>query len=181
VVKIITGKYAKRNINFIGRTRPPLTKIRQYIFDILQHHYAIEGAIVLDICAGSGSLGLEALSRGASYCYFVEENHQTAANLQNTLQSWGVDNAKILVLNALYLPVAQVKVDIVFMDPPFGHGNLTKIMNRIVKKGWIDGETILIARTEEVIQPDPAWQQLSHNRIGISNIYFLKLVAQSEL
>ena len=93
-MKIISGKYAKRSISIIGNTRPPLFRIRKNIFDLLGD---ITGMTILDLCAGSGSLGIESLSLGADFVYFFEENKDTALNLMNTLKNLDITNAKVSI------------------------------------------------------------------------------------
>ena len=171
-MRIICGKYAKREISVVGRTRPLLTRIRQCVFDILG---PIEGLTILDLCAGSGSFGLEALSRGAKFVYFFEEDLETARNLMQTLSKWQVNNAKVAVKNVLYLPNSDIKVDLIFLDPPFGHKYTEQIMSRVVKKGWTDESTKLIVRTDYVIEEDVEyWKQIRHETIGISFIHYYR-------
>jgi 16S rRNA (guanine966-N2)-methyltransferase len=143
------------------------------IFDVLKELTKIEGATVLDLCAGSGSLGLECISLGAGFVYFVEENVQTAGNLANTIAKWEVDNAKVLRLNINYLPEARIKADIIFLDPPFGHDCAARIIDRLLKKGWTKEETILVLRVDAEFKSD--LKLLQYKKTGISHTYFYKI------
>jgi len=176
-MKILSGKYFKRNISVVGRTRPPLLRIRQSIFDTLDP----QGKVVLDLCAGSGSFGLEALSRGAKFVYFVEENIDTARNLIETVQTWGVQNAKVIVKNVKYLPRASVKVDIIFFDPPFGHNYVEYMQARIYEKEWCTLETVLMVRYDEKLpEMYEYWKLIRLNQIGKSYMHFYSLLHKPE-
>jgi 16S rRNA (guanine966-N2)-methyltransferase len=168
-MKIISGKYAGRKIITVGKTRPPLVRIRQNIFDLLPD---LEGFTVLDLCAGSGSLGLEAISRGAKMVYFFEEDREVAQNLIQTLKKWGITNAQVAMSNVQYLPHAKVKVDLVFFDPPFGHNYVKEVCTKVLSKGWTTPETILVVRTNERQANMTGWIQIHSKAIGASHTYF---------
>lgn len=174
-MKIISGKYSKRNIEVVGKTRPPLMRIRQSIFDMLDP----SGMIVLDLCAGSGSFGLESLSRGAKFVYFMEENITTARNLLSTISTWGEQNAKVIMKNVKYLPQTEVKVDIIFFDPPFGHNYIEYMQDRLYSKGWCSKNTQLMIRYNEKL-PDQHkyWTLVRLNKIGKSFMHFFQLKEQ---
>jgi 16S rRNA (guanine966-N2)-methyltransferase len=167
-MKIIAGKYKGRNIPVVGRTRPPLVRTRTNIFDLI----SVTDLKVLDLCAGSGSLGLEAISRGADEVFFFEEKWETAQNLINTLKMWQINNGYVVISNAEYLPQAKVKVDLIFLDPPFGHNNLERIAARIIQKGWTHKNTILVLRTDHKPTKIDGWQLYNLRKSGVSYVGF---------
>lgn len=171
-MRIISGIYARREIEVVGRTRPPLLRIRQSIFDIQCNDWSFEGKTVLDLCAGSGSLGLEALSRGASFAFFFEENFKTASNLMNTIKKWQISNAKVICRNVNYLPEAKIQADLIFFDPPFGHNYIPYVLSRLVEKQWCHDNTKLIVRVDHEIHYDELWVARRVEKIGLSLVYF---------
>lgn len=173
MIHVISGKYARRQVPIVGRTRPPLQRTKVLIFDVLSNIVEIPGSIVLDLCAGSGSFGLECASRGAEYVYFVEENVATASNLRQTLALWKVDNAKVIRLNVNYLPEAQVKSDLIFLDPPFGHKYVAQIVKRLVDKGWTHKNTIILIRVDYSLELP--LRLLYYKKTGISHMYFYRI------
>src|SRR6516162_4646862 len=106
--------------------RPTSDRVRQAVFDILQHgipDFQIEGANVLDLFAGTGALGLEALSRGARFCLFVEDNANARALIRANIEALGLTGAtKIFRRSALDLGPAgrRGKFSLLFVDPPYG-------------------------------------------------------------
>lgn len=126
-LRIINGKYkGKRLFTLSGlNTRPMLTRIKQNLFNVLDNYFYFENKIGLDIFAGSGSLGLEALSRGLKFCYFNDLNRDaiTIINKNITYLNIASNDYNLFcweyqqLLN--YLVQAQIKLDLIFIDPPF--------------------------------------------------------------
>lgn len=104
-------------------TRPTADRVREALFSIIQSRLAFEGVRVLDICAGTGSLGIEALSRGAAYCCFIENDRNALLALKKNLSVVRYDvRADLLELDAikaLNLLAVRDQFDIVFFDPPY--------------------------------------------------------------
>ncbi|MBC7751500.1 MAG: 16S rRNA (guanine(966)-N(2))-methyltransferase RsmD [Candidatus Saccharibacteria bacterium] len=119
-LRIIGGAWKRRIIRFesIEGLRPTPDRVRETLFNWLM--WDVAGRRVLDLCAGSGALGLEALSRGAIHCTLIEPNKQQAIQLQRTLSELQSDLGKILNLTAQN---AASKVegtfDLLFLDPPY--------------------------------------------------------------
>ena len=98
-------------------TRPTSDRVREAAFAILG---SVEGASVLDLFAGSGALGLEALSRGAASAVFVESDHTAVATIERNLEKLRLDGAKIIRSDALrYVARTGERYDLVFVDPPY--------------------------------------------------------------
>ena len=105
-------------------TRPTADRVREALFSILQAKLDIEGGLILDICAGTGGLGLEALSRGASYCYFVENDKNALLALLKNITTVGCkESAKVIEMDAVRalksLSDQDKHFDIIFFDPPY--------------------------------------------------------------
>jgi 16S rRNA (guanine(966)-N(2))-methyltransferase RsmD len=108
-------------------TRPTADRVREALFNIIQSRVGVEGARVLDICAGTGSLGIEALSRGAMSCCFIEENRNALSALRRNLSSTHLaersDTLAVEVHKALrHLAARNTRFDLVFFDPPYDSG-----------------------------------------------------------
>lgn len=135
-IRLIAGRYGGRIIEGSGtnRTHPMGGRIRSSLFNMIASE--LEGAQVLDAFAGSGSLGLEALSRGAAHATFVERDRVAQNVITNNIRTLGVDDATKLVKApvASWLETTSQTFDIIFADPPYHDlqlstvGKLTKLL-----------------------------------------------------
>ncbi len=127
-VRIIGGKWKGQKVRFTGdgTLRPTLGRIRETLFNWIRPE--LSGARVLDLFAGSGALGLEALSQGAAKAVFVERNRRTSAGLQSTLYTLNANcAAKVVCQDALrFLKGAEEPFDIIFVDPPYAREPLLR-------------------------------------------------------
>jgi 16S rRNA (guanine966-N2)-methyltransferase len=122
VLRIIAGRHRGRRLQFPAGVdiRPTPDRVRETLFNWLQPR--IEQARVLDLFAGSGALGLEALSRGAAHVTFVEKDRRAAAAIEAVTREWGEAGARVSCTGALEWLVtngAEPPFDIVFLDPPY--------------------------------------------------------------
>lgn len=131
-LRIIGGEWRSRRLNFpaIEGLRPTLDRIRETLFNWLQ--YDVEGRRVLDVFAGSGALGFEALSRGAKQVQFLEKNIQAASQIQSNLTLLLATNAQVWAGDSLqWLARNSAEYDLVFLDPPFHLGLLQPAMTAL--------------------------------------------------
>lgn len=121
-MRVIAGKYKGRKLESPKGTsiRPTTDKVKEAVFGSLQ--FDIPGAVVLDAFAGSGSLGIEALSRGAEHVDFVEKNTGCLRTLKTNLNMIGEDNYSVIKGDAIKSADRLKKYDIVFLDPPYDEG-----------------------------------------------------------
>ncbi len=141
--------------------RPTSDRVREAMFNILEHgvdDFAIEGINVLDLFAGTGALGIEALSRGAAQGVFVENAAASRALLQENFQALGLGGlATIFRRSALDLGAAYRKLSfgLVFADPPYGNRLAEQAIAAAIDNGWLsDGAVIVI---EERADVELAW------------------------
>ena len=114
--------------------RPTSERIRETLFNWLAP--SIAGARCLDLYAGTGALGLEALSRGARTAVFVESSPKAAATLRSNVRLLGASNAQVLDADAIaYLRRSAVQFDVVFLDPPFADSDLAELCRLIDEQG----------------------------------------------
>src|SRR5437870_3206367 len=125
-MRIITGKYRGRRLKSPPslQTRPTSDRLRETLFNILAPR--IEGARFLDLCAGSGAVGIEALSRGAAHVIFVDRSRKMCALIEANLQALNVDEDDVEVVSSEALEFFRRRAkketepfDIVFFDPPY--------------------------------------------------------------
>jgi 16S rRNA (guanine966-N2)-methyltransferase len=136
-LRIIGGRWRSVRIDFppLEAIRPSPDRVRETLFNWLQS--VIAGARCLDLFAGSGALGIEALSRGAAHVTFVDREARVGRHLAETLQRLGANDATIRTEDALrFLGRAPAPFDVVFLDPPFSSGLLAPVCDAL-RGGWL--------------------------------------------
>ena len=131
-MRIIAGEWRRRRIYFDSSTelRPTTDAARETLFNWLQDR--IEGAVCLDLFAGSGALGFEALSRGAGEVILVDSNHRCIKNLHQTAKELQTERCTIVHRDALvYLQRCNWKFDLVFLDPPYRSGLAVEALRKL--------------------------------------------------
>jgi 16S rRNA (guanine966-N2)-methyltransferase len=132
-VRIIGGSMRGRKISFSSGQglRPTLDRVRETLFNWLAGD--INGSICLDLFAGSGALGFEAISRGAEQVYFVDSSSKATNSLSKNISQIGINNATVKSQTALqFLGANTTEFDLVFLDPPFGKDLLRDCLNGLV-------------------------------------------------
>ena len=156
-VRIISGMLKGRIVRFqaIKDLRPTPDRVRETLFNWLAAR--IPGSTCLDLFAGSGSLGLEALSRGAKYVEFVESNPKAAQCLQETIQTLQLTHTQVQKKDSIaYLKKCNTVFDIIFLDPPFSSNLLSEAIAQINQlklikpQGWIYIETSMNQKLPEL-------------------------------
>lgn len=146
-LRIIGGRWRGHRISLPARAgiRPTGDRIRETLFNWLAPF--IDGARCLDLFAGSGALGLEALSRGAGETVFVEHDSGVANRLEQTLEQLGCRDATVVRGDALeFLRGAPTPFDVVFLDPPFGEMDLGNLCT-LLERGWLSREARIYLET----------------------------------
>ncbi len=133
-------------------TRPTADRVREALFSIIQSRYELNGAHVLDICAGTGGLGIEALSRGAASCCFVEKSREAIKCLkQNLLTTHCVERATLLEMDLLKaLPLLagrDRRYTIIFFDPPYASDLYSTVMLKLSSLELLALEGVFIAES----------------------------------
>jgi 16S rRNA (guanine966-N2)-methyltransferase len=144
-VRITGGRWRGRRLAVAGGEglRPTTDRIRETLFNWLRPRLA--GARVADLFAGTGILGMEALSRAAASALFVERDRRLARAIERSLAELGADHARVQSADA-YRLLARGEpepFDVVFLDPPYGHGRLDELCTLLAGRGWLADEALV--------------------------------------
>jgi len=159
-MRIISGEFKGRRINVPDSKliRPTTDRVRETLFNLLNNRIDFENRKVLDIYAGSGSLGLECLSRGASEIHFVERNFQIYKNLKENINLLNAaENCKIYKMEALkYSQMFEnLDYDLIIADPPFFKDDIYKVVeNLVINKYFAEDGFMIIERSIQTKEKD---------------------------
>jgi|SRR6185295_2244500 len=189
-MRIVAGRFKGRALvaPADARLRPTSDKVRQAIFNILEHSdfkgavagaAGLEGARVIDLFAGTGALGLEALSRGARYCLFVEEAAESRALIRENVEAlaltgaskiWRRDATKLGELDTL------APFDLAFLDPPYRKGMIVPCLEGLAAGGWLNHGALVVAEmAEDEAAPVVEGHSILDERIyGDTRVVFLR-------
>jgi 16S rRNA (guanine966-N2)-methyltransferase len=180
-LRIIGGRWRGIRIDFppLPAVRPSPDRVRETLFNWLQVEIAT--ARCLDLFAGSGALGIEALSRGASEVTFVDLEPQIGKHLQATLQRLGATNARVEVADALkFLGRAPQAFDIVFLDPPFASRVLPDVVKQLASRGWLAANAFVYVECSAMMalpSLPPGWAVYRSKRAGQVGYHLLRVNA----
>jgi 16S rRNA (guanine966-N2)-methyltransferase len=166
-----------------ARIRPTADRVRQALFDILEHRFGIgaasplRGAQALDLFCGSGALGLEALSRGAARCVFVDSDAVALALAErNARRAKEIANARFVLRDATRLGPAPGQATLAFLDPPYGAGLAAAALTALRDQGWLADGALVAVETgddEDVVWP-AGYDCLDTRRHGRARIAILR-------
>lgn len=153
-MRIISGKYAKRNLFTLksNRTRPTSDKVKESLFNSLGQFF--QGGNVLDLYAGSGALGIEAVSRGCEHASLVDINHAACTIIKKNValtkeeQRFSVYNMRSSVALKLFSENNE-KFDLIFLDPPYAKEKIAKDMLQMAKLGLLNRHATVVAETDD--------------------------------
>ena len=181
MMRIVGGQWRGRRLAAPrGRdVRPSADRLRESLFNILAHGPwpPLEGALVGDLFAGTGALGLEALSRGAAEAVFVEKAAASRRALRANIAALdAADRARILAVDARHLPPAEAPLDLVFLDPPYRRDLAAPALRSLLDTGWLADEALVIVETaaDETLVPPTGLKTAETRRLGDSRLWFLK-------
>ena len=184
-MRIVTGDLRGRPIRTPeGQdTRPTSDRTRQAVFNILEHAPWSDGVAdsrVIDLFAGSGAMGLEALSRGAAACLFVETAAPALDAIRANVETFKLDGrARALRQDATRLaarPTAEAPFDLAFLDPPYGKGLGEAALAALKAGGWLaDGAVIVFERgADEPELEAPGFEVVDQRRYGAASVWILR-------
>ena len=186
MLRIIGGRHRGRTIATPEGTgtRPTSNRAREALFNILAHaDWREDGtsplvdARVLDAFAGSGALGIEALSRGAAHVAFLDSDAAAIKLIGENLRKLGeTAAAKVVRADAARPPPAREACDLVFLDPPYRSGLAGSALPALAAAGWLELgaiATVELAHTEDLLPP-PGFETLDERRYGAAKIMILR-------
>ncbi|MGC8787075.1 MAG: 16S rRNA (guanine(966)-N(2))-methyltransferase RsmD [Anaerolineae bacterium] len=186
-MRIIGGRFRGRRLAAVsGPVRPTADRVREAIFNILGER--VQGATVLDLYAGTGALGLEALSRGAAQVVFVEQHHQVRHLLQRNLTALGVADQARLVAGRVLPTLPQLarggqRFDLVFLDPPYGLGLAAATLKVLAAHNLVKTGGLVVVechRTEELAPAYPPLHRCDCRTYGTTSISLYQSATDDE-
>lgn len=166
-------------------TRPTSDRARQALFNVLEHAAWGQGlaqARVIDLYAGSGALGFEAVSRGAVFCLFVETDDGARGAIRENAEAFGLfGKTRVHRRSAIDLGVrpgsAGEAFDLAFLDPPYGKGLGEQTLQRLIEGGWLKpGALVVFERgSDEPEIETPGYERLDAREYGAARVLFLRL------
>lgn len=182
-MRIIAGKFRGLALASVGKgdvgahLRPTSDRVRESLFSMLsggRFGDPIEGAKVLDLFAGTGALGLEALSRGAASVTFVDDGRKSLSLIRdNIVRCKCADTARVIKRDATRLPDGEPH-DLIFLDPPYGKALGEKAMRSAMKGGWVAPGALIVWEDNSAIDPPDGVTVLDNRRYGDTIISICK-------
>ncbi|MDU9003064.1 16S rRNA (guanine(966)-N(2))-methyltransferase RsmD [Sedimentitalea todarodis] len=151
-MRIIAGRFRGRALASVGKgdsaahLRPTTDRVRESLFNVLAHRHDLEGARVLDLFAGTGALGLEALSRGAAHVTFVDDGRVAGQLIRKNIDLMDSQlQTHLIRRDATRLPSCPGEpCDLVFLDPPYGMALGQRALSTVTEAGWVAHDALVV-------------------------------------
>ncbi|MFT3732045.1 MAG: 16S rRNA (guanine(966)-N(2))-methyltransferase RsmD [Hyphomicrobium sp.] len=186
-MRVVAGRFRGRALQVPDdmSIRPTSDRVRESLFNILAHGvegFSLNGARVIDLFAGTGALGIEAVSRGAAYCLFVEDAPEARALIRKNVEALGLTGeTRIFRRDATDLgPAGNMEpYDLAFLDPPYGKGLGEKALAVLAEGKWLSPGAIAVLeeRAGTAVAIPAAFELLDTRAYGDTEIRFLRLAA----
>ncbi|WP_421785706.1 16S rRNA (guanine(966)-N(2))-methyltransferase RsmD [Hyphobacterium sp.] len=184
-MRIVAGRFKGRPLAApkADKTRPTSDKARQALFNVLEHAGwapPLEGARVIDLFAGSGGLGFEAMSRGAAFCLFVDTDGSARGAIRDNIETFQLfGNTRLHRRSATDLGEKPAKLgapfNLVFLDPPYGQELAPPALAGLIDGHWVtdDALAILEVAADEAVPDVPGWSPVDERIWGAAKVVFL--------
>ncbi len=179
-MRVIAGTYKGRRLQTVAdlSVRPATSRVKGSIFNILQNRVDWAGMRVLDLFAGSGSLGIEALSRGAQHVVFVENSKRAATYLEQNISLVDATAQCEIVVSDVFDYISRTRevFDLVFADPPYKFEILSRLPSLVFQSGVVspDGYLIIEHPQELTFELGPLWQEAVVRKYGRTVVTFFE-------
>ncbi len=181
-MRIVGGRFRGRALRApaTDATRPTSDRLRETLFDVLAHRYGdpVAGGRVIDLFAGTGALGLEALSRGAAHALFVEDGTEARALIRDNVETLGVAGlCRIFRRDATKLgDVGAAPFDLAFLDPPYGHGLGEAALLSLAGGRWLAPGALCVLEEAAgaVVSVPDGFERVERREAGIAQLLFLR-------
>ncbi|MEM0947525.1 MAG: 16S rRNA (guanine(966)-N(2))-methyltransferase RsmD [Pseudomonadota bacterium] len=188
-MRIVGGEWRGLGLAEVGKgdpqshLRPTSDRVRESLFNILEHgayRGALDGARVLDLFAGTGALGLEALSRGAERAMFVDQGRAAQKILSDNIARTRADaRAVVLRADATRLPQnTYPPATVIFLDPPYGKGLGARALASATAQGWLAPDSLIIWEDAAPQTAPQGYSLTEHRRFGGTHITFLNAISR---
>jgi 16S rRNA (guanine966-N2)-methyltransferase len=171
-MRVVAGELRGRKILAPegNTTRPTTDMAREAIFNALTSLNAIVDARVLDLFAGSGALGIEALSRGAKHCTFIERDRDALKTLQDNIKKLGLDDRATVIRGDASIAAAKVAdIDLVMVDPPYEYLDWQGLLTNITAP-------LVVAESNREINGIQGWESVRSKRYGRTHVTYLRQI-----
>jgi 16S rRNA (guanine966-N2)-methyltransferase len=181
-MRVVGGRLKGRNLASPGsrEIRPTADRLRESVFNILVHAYGnpVEGARVLDLFAGTGALGIEAVSRGAAFALFVDNGAEARALLRSNVEALGLGGVtKVFRRDATNLGAAHPlpPFSLAFLDPPYGKGLAETALASLRDGGWlVPGALLVVEEAKAAFSAVEGFAELERRAYDDTEFVFLK-------
>lgn len=180
-MRIISGKLKGRMINNydINGTRPTMDRVKESIFSSIQNY--VKDSIFLDLFAGTGNIGIEALSNGSKKVYFIDNNIKAIKAIKDNVKNFEIENDSVIIKNdykkALdYFKDNNIKFDIIFLDPPYKYQIITDIINYIYDNNLLNNDGLIVCEYEkdELNFTDIKYELYKYKKYGSKKVSIFK-------
>jgi len=181
MTRIISGKYKGRSLTVPATvTRPTSSRVREAVFSSVQHTVgSFDGLVVLDLFAGSGALGLEALSRGASVASFVDNDRGALACVEDNARNLGEHSFSVQKADVLALVESgknDAPADLVFIDPPYAMPDtqISELLITLAKNHWLADDAVLVIErsSKSAVDWPDGYTELANKTYGDTAIWY---------
>lgn len=189
-MRIVAGRFRGRTLHAPDdmNVRPTSDRVRESVFNILAHGvpcFAIEGSRVIDLFAGTGALGIEALSRGAAYCLFVEDAPEARALIRRNIEALGLTGeTRIFRRDATDLgPAGNMEpFDVTFLDPPYGKGLGERALAALAEGGWLrpGAVCVLEERAATPLTLPPSFTMIDDRTYGDTEVRIMRFAPSAD-
>lgn len=170
-MRVISGKYKGRVLDGhkIAGTRPTMDRVKESMFAMIQNK--VKNAVCLDLFSGSGNLGIEAISNGASKVYFVDFNQICISTIEKNLRMLDVYEEAVVMkkdyLAALrYFKEREMKLDIVFLDPPYKYHFMSQILEELDRLEILNSDCYIVCEMEKEEEVETTLKLMKEKKYG---------------
>ncbi len=169
-VRVVAGDLRGRRIEapVTDATRPTTDKVREAVFNALGSLGVVEGARIVDLFAGTGAMGIEALSRGADHCVFVEKDRAALGVLRSNLKNLDLESRTTVISgDAEHIGAQQRDVDVLIADPPYGYNDWASLLDG-VEAG------LVVLESDRPVGDIAGWDTVREKKYGRTFVAFLQ-------
>lgn len=169
-MRVVAGDLRGRRIESPSgdATRPTTDKVREAVFNALGSLDVVDGATVVDAFAGTGAMGIEALSRGAAHCTFIEKDRDALQVLKRNIASLGLaDRSSVVSLDALTALAQHGECDLFIADPPYGFSDWSSVLRHV-------SASVVVLESDREIAKVDGWETVRAKKYGRTHVAFLQ-------